>query len=842
MKKRFASLICSLFFCLNVFCQENKTYYTAQIDSVQQVIDNISTKDTLRVIALNHLARLCIYDYQYEKGLKVAIEARESAKHLGYLPGEGLYLRILDILHYDDRMETPYHLLAHWYFADIKRAEPKISIKTSSKQDISKRNSAIEKAALSFEQSGYSEMAAHLYHLSAFNDFSGNKFEEALKKTEKAKQIFTNLKLDIPLVASKILKAKILKQLGKNDEVRNEELQMVKIGEAHNYEIERALLFHLISVYFYHNTQQIDVSLDYSLKSIHILENLNENYLLARMYYYAGVGIHFSGSTPTSIEYIDKAFALIRSENIHDLYMYGFYNFYASRLIEGGQYEKAEKILEIGKPFNNYSTYGLDHQGMILMAKGKYIEALDKFYEITALRGLKRGEPDNSSWINYHIAFCLSQLGKINESNRFAIAAFQQDASRVNRDSEVLKTCLLLYENYDKLGLSKKALEYLKIYAESLQKAKELDISNRATKMELQEVITKSDREKSKLEQEKILQEKANQNQRWWLFSIAAGLFSSLLVLYLLFRNNKNKQKANELLKQQKEEINIQKNKAEEALSTLKSTQSQLIQSEKMASLGELTAGIAHEIQNPLNFVNNFSEVSNELVEELKSEKAKGKSERDEALEDEILNDISQNLEKINHHGKRAAEIVKGMLQHSRTSSGHKEPTDINALADEYLRLAYHGLRAKDKSFNADFKTDLDETLPKINVIPQDIGRVLLNLINNAFYAAPLPPKGGFKDPNYVHKPTVIIKTSFIPPSGGQRGACLVSVIDNGPGIPSEIKDKIFQPFFTTKPTGQGTGLGLSLSYDIVKAHGGEVKVKTKEGEGSEFIITLPVT
>jgi signal transduction histidine kinase/ligand-binding sensor domain-containing protein len=275
---------------------------------------------------------------------------------------------------------------------------------------------------------------------------------------------------------------------------------------------------------------------------------------------------------------------------------------------------------------------------------------------------------------------------------------------------------------------------------------------------------------------------------------------------------------------------------------TLKSTQAQLIQSEKMASLGELTAGIAHEIQNPLNFVNNFSEVNSELVGELKSERSKMKGERDETLEGELLDDIAQNTEKIKHHGTRASDIVKGMLQHSRTSSGVKEPTDINALADEYLRLAYHGLRAKDKSFNADFKTDLDETLPKINVIPQDIGRVLLNLINNAFYAAPLPPKGGFKDPNYVHKPTVIIKTSFIPPSGGQRGACLVSVIDNGPGIPSEIKDKIFQPFFTTKPTGQGTGLGLSLSYDIVKAHGGEVKVKTKEGEGSEFIITLPVT
>jgi signal transduction histidine kinase len=219
-------------------------------------------------------------------------------------------------------------------------------------------------------------------------------------------------------------------------------------------------------------------------------------------------------------------------------------------------------------------------------------------------------------------------------------------------------------------------------------------------------------------------------------------------------------------------------------------------------------------------------------------------------LAKEIAGDIEQNLEKINHHGKRAADIVKGMLQHSRTGSGQKEPTDINALADEYLRLAYHGLRAKDKSFNADFKTEFDPNLPKINVIPQDIGRVLLNLINNAFYAVQVPPpsrsefgtgsEGGIKERSADYKPTVIVKTSsFIPPSGGPRGAS-ISVSDNGPGIPPHIVDKIFQPFFTTKPTGQGTGLGLSLSYDIVKAHGGEIKVESKENVGTEFIIHLP--
>jgi C4-dicarboxylate-specific signal transduction histidine kinase len=274
-------------------------------------------------------------------------------------------------------------------------------------------------------------------------------------------------------------------------------------------------------------------------------------------------------------------------------------------------------------------------------------------------------------------------------------------------------------------------------------------------------------------------------------------------------------------------ELTKQKEELELALNELKATQSQLIQSEKMASLGELTAGIAHEIQNPLNFVNNFSEVNNELIEELKTELASGNPQ----LAIEIANDIKDNEQKILHHGRRADAIVKGMLQHSRASSGQVEPTDINALADEYLRLAYHGLRAKDKSFNADMKTDFDESIPKINVVPQDMGRVILNLITNAFYAVTEKKKQS----GDAYEPTVSVTTRK---SGN---SVLITVSDNGNGIPKKIVDKIFQPFFTTKPTGEGTGLGLSLSYDIVKAHGGEIKVETKENAGAEFIIQLPI-
>ncbi len=264
-----------------------------------------------------------------------------------------------------------------------------------------------------------------------------------------------------------------------------------------------------------------------------------------------------------------------------------------------------------------------------------------------------------------------------------------------------------------------------------------------------------------------------------------------------------------------------------ETLGQLQATQKQLIQSEKMASLGELTAGIAHEIQNPLNFVNNFSEVNTELIDEAGQEIDKGNISEAKI----ILNDIKENEQKINHHGKRADAIVKGMLQHSRKDTGTKEPTDINALCDEYLRLSYHGLRAKDKSFNADFKTYFDETIGKINIVPQDIGRVLLNLINNAFYAVNERQK--ITEENY--QPTVFLTSK----KDGDK--VILTVKDNGNGIPQNIVNKIFQPFFTTKPTGQGTGLGLSLSYDIIRAHGGEIKVETREGEGTQFIIQLPV-
>jgi signal transduction histidine kinase len=308
---------------------------------------------------------------------------------------------------------------------------------------------------------------------------------------------------------------------------------------------------------------------------------------------------------------------------------------------------------------------------------------------------------------------------------------------------------------------------------------------------------------------------------------------------FKLDRTEKVKRTTSVLLEETIEELEKKRQDVEktnaalsQSLEELKSTQAQLIHSEKMASLGELTAGIAHEIQNPLNFVNNFSEVSSEMIEEVNEALTPGSGLPDIDEAREILEDLKSNLEKITHHGKRASGIVKSMLDHSRTNTGEKEETNINILCDEYLRLAYHGMRAKDRSFNVVLETKFDEGIPSIKIIPQDIGRVLLNLINNGLQAL----NSEMKDTNQLNKsPKLKLITKLI------RDEIRISVIDNGPGIRDAIKDKIFQPFFTTKPTGEGTGLGLSLSYDIIRSHGGKILIDSTLGEGTSFTIILPI-
>jgi two-component system, NtrC family, sensor kinase len=481
---------------------------------------------------------------------------------------------------------------------------------------------------------------------------------------------------------------------------------------------------------------------------------------------------------------------------------------FEDRKFEGGSYTSIGMI---------YETMGNTH-----LARENYLKAI----QISELHENFR-HAGNAS---LQLANLYQSLNKADSSFLYAqkaLTAFLQGGYK----KEVAIAYRMISDYYGDKQNRDSSFAYLK-WATILDDS--LDMMEKAKLQEFQVAAFNQQLQFQQQEQEQI--EREGKQKTITIIALIA-VFS--IIGLLLYRNNRQKQKANHILQEKNTEI-------ERTLNDLKTTQKQLIQSEKMASLGELTAGIAHEIQNPLNFVNNFSEVSKELIEEVKSERSKVKSERDEVLEEELLNDISQNLEKINHHGKRADAIVKGMLQHSRSSSGQKEPTDINVLCDEYLRLAWHGLKAKDPSFNASFHFEPDDTLPNINVVPQDIGRVLLNLINNAFQAvgekvksetANVKGESSSVSPSTFHyEPLVTVSTKKL----GDR--IQISVKDNGSGIPDSIKEKIFQPFFTTKPTGQGTGLGLSLSYDIIKAHGGELKVETKESEGSTFTIQIPVS
>ncbi len=370
------------------------------------------------------------------------------------------------------------------------------------------------------------------------------------------------------------------------------------------------------------------------------------------------------------------------------------------------------------------------------------------------------------------------------------------------------------------------AYKYQGLYVAYRDSMVNSEVTNKAGLLQYNYDMAKKQEEIATLNQQKKLQ------NAFLLGALVVVVFIGITVV-VLYRNNRQKQKANNLLSKQKQIIEQERDKTNKALGDLKATQNQLIQSEKMASLGELTAGIAHEIQNPLNFVNNFSEVNKEMLEELKAESEKPKAKRNEQVEIELINGLIQNEEKINHHGKRADFIVKGMLQHSRTGTGEKQPASINILADEFSKLALHGLRAKDKDFKAELITHFEKNLPKLSIVPQDIGRAFLNLFNNAFYAVNQKAKAG--GPGY--NPTVEI-TTFSPPEGGWG----LTVKDNGVGIPDSIKEKVMQPFFTTKPTGEGTGLGLSLTYDIiVKGHSGAINIESKEGKGSTFTITIPV-
>ena len=554
-------------------------------------------------------------------------------------------------------------------------------------------------------------------------------------------------------------------------------MQALRIAETNNYAVEAATCLRRIGL-VYMDLKDYQPCLKYLYQALHKQEAIPFKRGIAIEYMNLAMTYEYMNQLDSALFYIQKAEN--NKELIEDVYP------------------------EVNRVFGN------------IYARKEDLQLAVHYYNKGIETGLSLNDYRTVSFICSDVARMFRNMNQPDSSIAYAKKGVQF-GQMASYKKGILFSASILSELLDTVN-PKEALHYYKIAA-----AAKDSLFGAGNIQTIQSLITKEEDRRKEIE----LQKAAYQN-RLRLYGLLAGLAVILIVAFILFRNNRQKQKANIVL--------------EKTLTDLRSTQVQLIQSEKMASLGELTAGIAHEIQNPLNFVNNFSEVSRELLDEMKT--AIDKDEKEEAKE--IANDVIQNMEKILHHGKRADGIVKGMLQHSRSSSGQKELTDINALCDEYLRLAYHGWRAKDHSFNARFETVFDETIGKINVVPQDLGRVILNLINNAFFA--VNERNARGEANY--QPTVSVTTLLSPlPGRGVGGEVIISIRDNGTGIPASVVEKIFQPFFTTKPTGQGTGLGLSLSYDIItKGHGGTLRVETNVIEdlparqaGSVFIISIPV-
>jgi len=541
---------------------------------------------------------------------------------------------------------------------------------------------------------------------------------------------------------------------------------------------------HICDLLYYEDKYQ--ESADYCDKAIAIQKEIDEKTDLAISYRYKASSLLFvEGALEQALQTVNKSINVYNVIGETGLPLLASINGRGNILKYMKRYDEAiadyqfiyEKVMEMG--MENYAIPPIANIGHVYLIQEKYEDALP--YILEAIELMKKSGNTKNLWENYMHA------------------------------SDI----------YNGLGDYKKAYDYNILYSGEYAKYLYSIIDRLESELQIKYETAKKNEtiqdQESKIEQQ-------NKTQILYI-SIALLLLASLIGM---LQSRKKIRKKQQEIEKSKEELQL-------SLESLKATQAQLIHSEKMASLGELTAGIAHEIQNPLNFVNNFSEVSVDMMSDLTEEMEKGNVEEIAALK----NDLKQNLSKISEHGKRASNIVKGMLEHSRSGNGEKVPTDINALVDEYLRLSYHGLRAKDKSFRSDFKLIADEYLPKINVVPQDIGRVLLNLINNAFYAVNEKLKNGVND----YEPSVVISTKSL------NSKVEIRVHDNGNGIPNSVKEKIFQPFFTTKPTGEGTGLGLSMSYDIItKGHDGKLELETKEGEGlsaeqagTTFIIQLPV-
>jgi two-component system NtrC family sensor kinase len=584
-------------------------------------------------------------------------------------------------------------------------------------------------------------------------------------------------------------------------------LAMVKVALQLNDNKKIANSYNNLGDYYAYVKGDNTTALDYLFKAIPYAEKVSNGRELSSIYCDIAVAYEVLGNFTESLRFLQKAEASLPAPSNPDYWylkmqIQADFAFYYSLI---NNMDKLIIHLKSAEQINarlKYPTWDL----LVKILYGSYYAELGKTDLARQMfkQALVLDKTSQFVFAHYNVAALyipfLIENKEFEEARRQAYQLLELGIANDNNDIR-LKSAEYLREIYEKEG----KIDSAYYFAREALKLKDTI---------LKQTLLNKERALNFNEEVRIDEEAAQRKQKMQTVVVFSIIAVIAIIALLLYRSSRQKQKANAVLAK--------------TLLDLKSTQTQLIQSEKMASLGELTAGIAHEIQNPLNFVNNFSEVSAELVDEMDEELDKG----DIAEAKAISAGLKQNLEKIRHHGKRADSIVKGMLEHSKAGTGEKQLTDINILADEFLKLSYHGLRAKDKNFNAEIVTNFDESLHKVNIAQQDIGRVFLNLFNNAFYAVNQKQKTA----GAGYKPEVSVSTSL------EKNNLVIKVKDNGNGIPDTIKDKIMQPFFTTKPTGEGTGLGLSLSYDIVvKGHGGSITVDTKENEFTEFTVILPI-
>jgi len=594
----------------------------------------------------------------------------------------------------------------------------------------------------------------------------------------------------------------------------NEQLIHAKKAEDLKQEAKFILLLSIINT----ESDNYSMALQNCVDGVRISKSLNDTYYLSRFFRRLGLiyayekdhkksGLYFRLALEATVLKRDTALILNIYSSLETHYVV-LKKLDSARYFAELEYKLANSLKN--EPIkNNAIISSLMDLGEVENALNRPDSALFYYLQVIRFKDYHHFTANAPGFFEKNIAATYLKLGQLDSAKKYALIGYQKTSANKNYGwmAEAAETLSKAYEGND----YPKSLFY---YKAAVGARDTLNSGMRTQRFQAEE-------NREKQIEEEFKKSAAAYQAKVRVYSVITILAFLSIVSFILLVAYRKQQKGNKLLKSQKLEI-------EAALLKLQATQQQLIQSEKMASLGELTAGIAHEIQNPLNFVNNFSEVSVELTQELKHELKSGNTEEAVAIAD----DLEQNLGKINHHGKRADAIVKGMLQHSQLGSGTKEPVNINSLADEYMRLAYHGLRAKDKDFNVELITSYDEKLPKVNMVPQDMGRVMLNLFNNAFYAV----NQKLRTAGAGYKPEVAVTTS------AENGHVIIGIKDNGIGIPDAIKEKIMQPFFTTKPTGEGTGLGLSLTYDmVVKGHGGTLEIVSKEGEGSEFIVKLPL-